>query len=414
MRLFVSIETVRLLCRALPGMEVSCGCGYNETGTGTSISNDVLGGDENETMIQDRLLDFYYDTRDFIGRHKKLVMPIFLWVCVVITVGLAFGLRRNTRQVQEEKAAEAQEQTAPEEIPLEENAYADVNTLLTSYYRAVAEGDTDTIESLSSALSDEEKIRIGELSNYIDSYTTVTVYTKEGPVDGSYVAYVYTKLKLMDREWEVPGLQTMYVCTREDGSLYINNDDTQPKSVSDYIQTVSVQDDVVDLNNQTAAEYNKLLAEDAELSDYLDQIASTIDISVGQQLAALNENRNKVDENTVYLEANTDQVNIRKSASAGGTRVGSASKGDRFQLVEELDDGWSEIIYNGQSAYVKSEFFTRIEPQATEESSGEAQDAGTEETDAGAEEADAGTEDGEDAGTAAEGDEATDTADADE
>lgn len=383
-------------------MEVCCKCGYNEADDGWT---DEQSDDENGTMIQDRLLDFYYDTRDFIGRHKRLVMPIFLWVCIVITVGLAFGLRRNTRQVQEEKAAETEAQTAPEEIPLEENAYSDVNALLTSYYRAVAEGDTDTIESLSSALSEEEKIRVQELSNYIDSYTTVTVYTKTGPVDGSYVAYVYTKLKLLDREWEVPGLQTMYVCTREDGSLYINNDDTQPKSVSDYIQTVSVQDDVVDLNNQTAAEYNKLLAEDTELSDYLDQIASTIDISVGQQLAALNENRSKADENTVYLEANTDQVNIRKSASAGGTRIGSASKGDRFQLVEELDDGWSEIIYNGQSAYVKSEFFTRIEPQTAEEDSGEVQEAETEDAETGAS-ADAEVE--------AEGKETADTADADE
>lgn len=322
-------------------------------------------------MIQDRLLDLYYDTRDFIGRNKKLVMPVFLLVCVLITVGLAFGLRRNTREVQQEKAAEAEAEATPDQIPLEVDAYEDVNALLKSYYQAVADGDIETIESLSSELSDEEKIRIQELSNYIESYTTVKVYTKTGPVDGSYVAYVYTKLKLDDREWEVPGLQTMYVCTRDDGSLYINNDDTQPKSVSEYIQTVSVQDDVVDLNNQTAAEYNDLLSSDAELSDYLDQIASTIDISVGQQLAALNENRSKTDENTVYLEANTDEVNIRKSASADGTRIGSASKGDRFQLVEELADGWSEIIYNGQSAYVKNEFFTRIEPESASEDSTE-------------------------------------------
>lgn len=266
-------------------------------------------------------------------------------------------------------------QTSASELELEKNAYNDVNSLFIEYYNAVAAGDADTIQSMSSALSDEEKIRVQELAVYIDSYTTVDVYTKTGPVDASYVAYVYTKLKLKDHEWEIPGLQTMYVCTRDDGTLYINNEESQPAEVSSYIREVSVQDDVVDLSNQTAAEYNALLASDSELSDYLDQIASTIDISVGQQLAALNESRNQTDESTVWLEALSDGINIRKSSSADGTRIGSAAAGDRFQLVEELDDGWSEIIFNGQSAYVKSEYFTKVQSEEaqteTEESSGD-------------------------------------------
>ncbi len=365
-------------------------------------------------MVQDRLLDTYYAARDFIGRNKRLLMPVFLLICVLITVGLAFGLRRNTRQVQQAKAAEAEEETPPEEIPLEENAYEDVNALLVNYYRAVADGDTDAIASMSSELSEEDKIRIQELSNYIDSYTTVTAYTKTGPEDGSYVVYVYTKLKLEDREWEIPGLQTMYVCTGEDGSLYINNGDTQSRSVSDYIQTVSAQDDVVDLNNQTAAEYNELLAGDGELSDYLDEIAATIDISVGQQLAALNESRQQTDENTVYLEANADDINIRKSASSGGTRVGSASEGDRFQLVEELSDGWSEIIYNGQSAYVKSEYFTRIEPEATDSEAASDTEAGADAEAAADAEEDADSEAASDTETSAETTEAADTEEAED
>ncbi len=353
-------------------------------------------------MFKDRLIDFYYDTRDFIGRHKKVVMPVFLLICVLITVGLAFTMRRHAKELAQESAAAATtEETAAEDVELEENAHEDVNALFQNYYRAVAEGDVDTIQSISAELSDEEKIRIQELSGYIDSYTTVDVYTKTGPVDGSYVAYVYTKLKLKDHDWEIPGLQTMYVCTRDDGSLYINNDETQPKSVSEYIQLVSVQDDVVDLNNQTSAEYNDLLASDADLADYLDQIASTIDISVGQQLAALNESRNQTNENTAYLKAKSDGINIRKSASADGTKIGSAAAGDEFQLVEELDDGWSEIIFNGQSAYVKSEYFDKVEPQASDSAASDSQDAAadasTDGSDGAAEDAAGSTEGSSDA-----------------
>ncbi len=350
-------------------------------------------------MFRDRLLDIYYDTRDFVGRHKKVVMPLFLLLCLLLTFGLAFGLRRGSRAAEEEKAAaQASTETSAEDVEMELNAYDAVNSLMTNYYQAVADGDADAIQSMSSELSDEEKIRVQELANYIDSYTQVDVYTKMGPVDGSYVAYVYTKLKMTDRDWQIPGLQTMYVCTKEDGSLYINNDETQPAAVSEYIQEVSVQDDVVDLNNQTAAEYNELLASDAELADYLDQIASTIDISVGQQLAALNESRNQTDENTVYLEAASDNINIRKSSSADGTRIGSASKGDRFQLVEELSDGWSEIIYNGQSAYVKAEYFNRIEPEETETTEDTTKEASSDSE--GSDAAEGGSSDAENAGDA--------------
>ncbi len=219
-------------------------------------------------MFRDRLIDFYYDTREFVGRHKKVVMPVFLLICVIITVGVSVSLRRHAKTAAEEAAAASTRQEENEaDVELEKNAYEDVNALFASYYQAVADGDADTIQKISSDLSDEEKIRIQELAGYIDAYTTVDVYTKTGPVDGSYVAYVYTKLRLKDHDWEIPGLQTMYVCTRDDGSLYINNDETQPQSVSEYIQLVSMQDDVVDLNNQTAAEYNDLLAGDAELSD---------------------------------------------------------------------------------------------------------------------------------------------------
>ena len=40
-------------------------------------------------MFKDRLIDFYYDTREFLRRNKKVVMPLFLLLCVLITAGLA-------------------------------------------------------------------------------------------------------------------------------------------------------------------------------------------------------------------------------------------------------------------------------------------------------------------------------------
>ncbi len=114
---------------------------------------------------------------------------------------------------------------------------------------------------------------------------------------------------------------------------------------------------------------------------------------MGQQLAALNESRNETNENTVYLKAKSDGINIRKSASADGTRIGSAAAGDEFQLVEELDDGWSEIIFNGQSAYVKSEYFDKVEPESSAADTSE--EGSTDEASAEEASSEEGTQEGE-------------------
>ena len=310
-------------------------------------------------MLRDRLIDLYYDLRDFVGRNRKVVLPVFLFLCVVITVGTAFGLRHLTR-AQSETESEVTVTSTDDENPLELNAYEDVNALMETYYQASADGDADAIASICSSVSDEERIRIQELGSYIDEYTTVDVYTKTGPEDGSYIAYVYSTLTLVNKDWEIPGLQTFYVCA-EDGVLYINSDETLSSEDAQYIQLASLEDDVVDLNNQVAAAYNEMLSADEDLSEYLDQMASLIDISVGQQLAALSADDADDEEDIVYVEVTADDVNVRKSASSEGTRIGTAQAGDQYQLVEELSDGWTEIIYNGQTGYIKSDYVTVVE-----------------------------------------------------
>ena len=308
-------------------------------------------------MLRDRLLDFYYDIRDFAGRNRKLVMPVVLFLCVLLTVGVAFGLRRSARSKDTDTV---QVDLSADEVELEYNAYPEVNELIEQYYQAVADGDAETIASLCLSISEEEEIRIQELGSYIDAYTSIDVYTKTGPIENSYIAYVYTHLTLVDHSWEIPGMQTLYICTGDNGSLYINNSETQSEEISEYISLASLQDDVVDLNNQIAAEYNDLLANDEDLTEYLDQMASVIDISVGQQLAALSAGQSEEDEEAVYVQITADDINIRKSASTDGTKIGTAQSGDRYQLVEQLDDGWTEIIYNGQTAYVKSDYVTVV------------------------------------------------------
>ncbi|NLL76442.1 MAG: SH3 domain-containing protein [Clostridiales bacterium] len=343
--------------------------------------------------IKDRLDDI----KEWVSDHAKVVMPVILLVCVIFTVLIAINANKKAAAEEEAQMAESTEventvsalEGNEKEVPelvLEENAYPAVNALMSSYYQALAEGDIDTVISINAFVDDTEKIRIQEMSKYIESYPQLDVYTKTGPVEGSYLAYVYSKVKFTEYDELVPGMQAFYICTDENGNCYINEGEDN-SVVTNYIRDVSLQDDVVDLNNKVAVEYNELLESDEELNAFLVDLAQRIDVSVGEALAKAEaagteaETSADAQESTEAAEAETsetaqapeetqanvtktvrvtDVVNIRSSDSETADKLGKAQIGDEFTLLEEKGNGWSKISYDGKDAFIKSEYLEKV------------------------------------------------------
>ncbi len=352
-----------------------------------------------KTSMNNSIKDRLDDIKDWISDHAKIVMPVILVVCVLFTVLIAVNANKKAAAEEEAQMAESTEvadtaalltedvETVPE-LPLEENAYPAVNALVSSYYSALAEGDLDTVSAINAFVDDTEKIRIQEMSKYIDSYPQLDVYTKAGPVEGSYLVYVYSKVKFTEYEEMVPGMQAFYVCTDEDGNCYINEGEDN-SVVTNYIRDISLQDDVVDLNNKVAVEYNELLESDEELNAFLVDLAQRIDVSVGEALAKAEasqvQEETAAEENTETAEAAgaeteqvaeespvnvtktvraTDVVNVRSSDSETADKVGKAQIGDEFTLLEEKGNGWSKITFDGKDAFIKTEFLEPVENAA--------------------------------------------------
>ena len=344
------------------------------------------------------------DIKEWVSDHAKIVMPIVLLVCVLITVLVAVNANKKAAEEVEaqiagiegengaESAPEAALETAEElpELELELNAYPGVNTLMNDYYAAMAAGDVETIESMNAYVDDREKIRIQEMSKYVDSYQELDVYTKLGPVEGSYLLYVYSKVKFTEYDKLVPGMKAFYVCTDENGNCYINGGETN-SVVTNYIRDISLQDDMVDLNNKAVAEYNELLESDDELKAFLADLSNRIDISVGEILAKEEEEARAAEEaqaaaeetpaeegeeaqsNTVKKVRATDVVNVRSSDSETADKLGKAQIGDEFTLLEERGNGWSKISFEGQDAFIKTEFREVASEEAVTEDNSTAQ-----------------------------------------
>ncbi len=345
--------------------------------------------------IRDRIEDM----REWISEHAKIVMPVILLVCVAVTVFVAVGANRKAAEEVEAQMADipgqkvepiqeqAQEAEAVPQLELEENAYPEVNALISRYYEAVAQGDVDTVVSINEFMEEKEKLRIREMGKYIDSYPELTVYTKKGPVEDSYIAYVYSKMKFTEYERLVPGMQAFYVCTDENGECYINEGVVNSIELQ-YITDVSLQDDVVDLNNRITVEYNDMLASDEELRAYLTDLSERVDVSVGEALAKAEDEAVKQQEEAAQEAAveeggtetaqapeetpaetpvsvaatvkATSVVNVRSSDSETADKVGKAQVGDEFPLLEERGNGWSKITFEGKDAFIKSEYLEKV------------------------------------------------------
>lgn len=331
--------------------------------------------------------------RDFILRNSKIVFPIILIVCVAFTVVTALNANKaKDEQIQ----ASTMETTSDTDITestigvpvteeaLQNNAYPEVNALVMDYYNAVAAGDVDKVLLLSNHVDDTEKIRIQELSKYIDSYPGVIIYTKPGPVAGSYLAYVNYQVKFIGYDSVAPGIQTFYICTAEDGSLYMNEGDVE-EHITDYIQQVNMQEDVVELFNKVAAEYNELLVNDPNLSVFLQELNTQMDISVGEALAAAEvakeqeaqaeqQEQEATGEATETTEPTVEEtaqeaqpagpvearttttINVRSSDSETADKLGKLTGGTKIEVYEMRPNGWSKIKYEGKDAYVKSDY----------------------------------------------------------
>ena len=317
--------------------------------------------------------------------HKMIIMPIALLVLVVITVLVAVGLSRDDKAIEALETIELTSQNENGVPVMELNAHPAVNELIGVYYDALEAGDSETALSINSYLSESEQMYIVEMGEFIDRFTTIEVYTKNGPVENSYIAYVYYEVKFVGSDVEGPGMAAYYVCCNEDGKYYINEDPNESEEVTEYIEEMSLQDDVVELNNRVSVEFNELITNDLVFSQFYSDLLAQLTIRVGEALVEIEPEQvtEEIPEPVVVPEVvtevkakATDVVNIRSSASQTADKKGKAQVGEIFEVIKVWENGWTEIEYEGGSGFIKSEYVSIIE-EAQEAESGNSDVIGT-------------------------------------
>ena len=337
--------------------------------------------------------------RDLIVKNCKIVFPVLVVVVAAVTVVIALNANKSKTEEQQTSAEQSSEvapqqgemveiRPSAEEVPLAANENEAIYTLVATYYNAIGTGDTDTLQAICQGINENILLYYSELSNYIDHYADIDIYSKQGPVDGATIVYVYYKMGIVDYG-EFPGYETLYVCTDENGQLYIKDASIFTDEETEYIRTANEQVDVVEFNNRINVEYSELISQNPNLLEYVGLLSTQLKTRVGEILSSqiqgteeesgestaeqpggeegttdqTQQPETPVDAGSQYATATTT-VNVRSSDSERADKLGKVTNGTRVQVQEVRVNGWTKIVFEGKDGYIKSEYLQLEESAA--------------------------------------------------
>ncbi len=318
-------------------------------------------------------------------KKRMLILSVVIVLAVAVFVSGMLVYHKNASADSESEQETAVDNSAISEVtvealsadnPLEADKYPEINELVVTYLNAIADGDVDTMMEICSNVTDTEKIRIEELGKYIDAFPEYNVFTKFGPVENSYVVYAAARAQFPGIDTLVPGIYCLYICMDEDGNYYINEDTLTEEELA-YIDALASDESVMQLCNSIDEEYQELLETDAEIAAYIELMTNEIRDAVGTALVSSSsedEDDTEETDKTVVAKScqatTTDTINVRSSDSTAADKLGTIEKGTTIDVIEIRVNGWAQIDYNGQTAYVKTDYLEIISSAENESTNG--------------------------------------------
>lgn len=209
-----------------------------------------------------------------------------LALVVVLAVTAANGGKTEEKQEKENQEEVTQEQVADAQDAYEISENEALNQLFGKYYELYAAGNVDELAAIATPVSDMEKSYIQMMSGYVESYSNIACYTKKGLEEDSFIVSATYDMKFNGVEGTVPGMESFYVRTKEDGSLYIDNLyssfnsemkelETDP-DVDALMEKFKEASDVKELQADFQNRYTQAISADANLQNMVNTVTDGI------------------------------------------------------------------------------------------------------------------------------------------
>lgn len=244
--------------------------------------------------ISDSYDDFHLKSSEItVGKEKKIsVSPklklimgwsLFILCCVLGAAIVDTPASRNRELSQEEKEAVLDENISLNEehdtiVPYEKNADEELNAFIQEYFTAITACDyvalqemvTDSSQYMNDAL-------LKKKAEFITAYDNITVYTKVGLDEGSYIAFVVANISIAGVNSSPYDITTLYIVNGARG--YLINNGILTLDTQEYIEKVKGDKDIQKIYRSVDEENEKLKKKDPSLQEFFD-IISKRDVEV--------------------------------------------------------------------------------------------------------------------------------------
>lgn len=304
------------------------------------------------------------DFREWLSDNLRYIL---LGLAVILLLIIAFFAIKLIRGIGSPKTSEPETQAVTETVTetakddttenklVKEAADSELLQLVTQYYTAIAAQDYDTLQSISESFTDEDKKKV-ENASAIESYNNITVYSKKGLTDGTYIIYAYCDAKITGIETMAPRLEELYALTNADGKLVIGDTDSS-QELQDYVLKMQTDADVQALVKDVNNLLDTAMQKDTDLASYVEaqkNNQNTDNTSTGDG----NADGDTASGDTTTMQATTG-VNVRAEASADSAINGSLYAGMQVEVLENLDNGWSHIRYTADGTTIEGYTMTQ-------------------------------------------------------
>ena len=152
---------------------------------------------------------------------------------------------------------------------------ADVLTVMTSYYAAKTNKDLETLKKLDPSIDDtEEKANLD--SSYVESYSNIKTYSKQGPTEDSCVVYVCYDGKVQNIDTLVPSLTQFYLKKDAEGS-YVITDPTGDQAAESFIEETRKSTEVQNLIDTVNKQCEDAKNSDPVLKEFMSKYGNSQD-----------------------------------------------------------------------------------------------------------------------------------------
>lgn len=159
--------------------------------------------------------------------------------------------------------------------PLILNKDKELNKFIKGYYAAIEKADIDEVRKHVDVLSDIEINSIRLKAKAREAHKNIKVYTKNGPEEGSLLAYVSLEVKFRDISTSAPGIEPLYIKKDDEGYVIINSMNSSAEELQ-YTNEAEETEDVVELFAKIDDAYRQACSKDKDLVKLLKENGYTV------------------------------------------------------------------------------------------------------------------------------------------